>query len=81
MYAARVRSVLCCDRNEGKPLGPAYMHKPDEIEKMEIDDLRQLAEDQANALRPYLPKPDAFIEHCDGIIQRAIREDKGGLQV
>jgi hypothetical protein len=81
MYAARVRSVLCCDRGEGDPLGPAYMVKHTDVEKMTNEQLAQLALDQATALRSWMPSNDQqFIDHCNYIIYRAYREDKGGTR-
>jgi hypothetical protein len=81
MYAARVRSVLCCDRGEGDPLGAPYQVKHTVIEKMSDEELQQLAEAQAQALRPWMPDPHGFVEHCDYIIHRAYREDKGGARL
>lgn len=80
IYAARVRSVLCCDRGEGEPLGKAYGWKHTEIEKMTTEDLTQLAADQAAALRPYMPSYESFIARCEAIVQRAYSEDKGGIR-
>lgn len=77
MYAARVGSVLVCDKGEGDPLGPAYKFKPQHIEAMSSEDLAAIAWAQADALRPYMPAPEQFAVHCDAIIRRAYREDKG----
>jgi hypothetical protein len=77
MYAAKVGSVLVCDKGEGDSLGDAYKYRPAQIEKMTTDDLAQVAADQAAALRPYMPLPETFVAHCNAIIQRAYDEDKG----
>lgn len=77
MYAAKIGSVLVCDKGEGDPLGDAYRYRPAQIEQMSTDDLASVAAAQAAALRPYMPTPESFVNHVEHIIQRAVREDKG----
>jgi hypothetical protein len=81
MYAAKVGSVLCCDRGEGAPLGRCYEYKHSEIEKLAPDDLLILATEQSQALRRWLPdNNEGFVNHVNAIVARAIEEDKGGAQ-
>lgn len=80
IYSAKVRSVLCCDRGEGDPLGTAYKVKHTDVERMHVGQLTDLAEAQASALRPWMPEPRLFVEHCERIAQRAYAEDKGGAR-
>jgi hypothetical protein len=77
MYAAKLRSVLVCDKGEGDPLGRPYQQTVKDVEALSTDGLTELAEAQAAALRAYMPHPETFIEHCDAIVKRAVAEDKG----
>lgn len=77
MYAAKVGSVLVCDKGEGDPLGTPYKVTPSQVERMTDEQLTQLAGDQAAALRPYMPVPDRFADHCDAIVHRAFDQDRG----
>jgi hypothetical protein len=77
MYAAKIGSVLVCDKGEGDPLGTPYKVRMRQVEAMSDPELAQLAADQASALRPYMPHPDTFIHHCDHIVHRAQRESRG----
>lgn len=77
MYAAKIGSVLVCDRGEGDVLGSPYKVRMRQVEAMSDSELEQLAADQAAALRPYMPTPDKFPAHCEHIVQRAYRESKG----
>lgn len=77
MYAAKVGSVLVCDKGEGAPLGTPYKYTASQVENMSDGDLAWLAQEQAAALRAYMPAPDQFAEHCNAIVNRARDEDKG----
>lgn len=77
MYAAKVGSVLVCGKGEGDPLGSAYKYSHKHVEAMSTEDLAAVARAQAEALRPHMPPPELFASHCDAIIRRAHREDKG----
>lgn len=77
MYSARVGSVLFADKNEGAPLGDCHRLSITEIERLSDAELAQLAVAQQNALRQYIPSYDSFVAHCDQIVHRAAREDKG----
>lgn len=77
MYAAKVGSILVCDKGEGDSLGPAHRVTMKQVEAMSDDALKECAEQQAAELRPYMPTPDSFVEHCDRIVNRAYRESKG----
>lgn len=77
MYAAKLRSVLVCDKGEGDPLGSPYKVRMAQVEAMTTPQLTQLAADQADALRPYMPDPSTFADHCEHVIYRAAREDQG----
>jgi hypothetical protein len=77
MYAAKVQSILVCDKGEGDPLGSPYRVRMPQVEAMTTPQLAQLAQDQAAALRPYMPDPSTFADHCEHIIYRAQREDRG----
>lgn len=77
IYAAKIGSVLVCDRGEGDPLGSPYKVRMREVEAMSDSELTELAAAQAAALRPYMPTPDSFVEHVNHIIDRAQRESKG----
>lgn len=80
MYSARVRSVLACDKGEGDAIGPSYRLRPAQIEQLDDDGLVNLAEEQADQLRPYMPPPGQFVEHVNAIVARALREDTGGYR-
>jgi hypothetical protein len=77
LYAARIGSILVTDKGEGNPLGDAYKISISDIEKMSDQQLIDTAAAQAAALRPYIGTYDAFKDHCQRIVERAIREDKG----
>lgn len=77
MYSARVRSVLLCDKGEGDPLGAPYKIKARDVEVMTTAQLAQLAEDQAQALRAWMPPVEQFAYHVERIVQRARAEDGG----
>lgn len=77
MYAARVGSVLVCDKGEAAPLGNAYHVRISDVEKMTTDELAATASAQADALRQYMPPYETFAQHCEKIINRAVLEDKG----
>jgi hypothetical protein len=77
LYAAHVGSILVTDKGEGDPLGDAYKLKITDVEKMSDSELAAAALAQQDALRPYIPEYSAFVEHCNRIIERAVREDKG----
>lgn len=77
IYAARTKSVLFTDKGEGDPLGDAYKVPLSVIENMSTVELSELAEYQANSLRPYMPSYDSFVAHIERIVERAVREDRG----
>jgi hypothetical protein len=77
LYAAHVGSILVTDKGEGNPLGDAYKLKIADVEKMSDADLINAVEAQRAALKPYIPDYSTFVDHCDRIIKRAIKEDKG----
>jgi hypothetical protein len=77
LYAAHVGSILVTDKGEGDPLGDAYKLTISDVEKMSDSELAAAAIAQQDALRPYIPEYSAFVEHCNRIIERAVREDKG----
>lgn len=77
LYTAHIGSILVTDKGEGDPLGDAYKLKIADVEKMSDDGLIEAAEAQRAALRPYIPDYASFVDHCDRIIKRAIKEDKG----
>ena len=77
LYAAHVGSILVTDKGEGDPLGDAYKLTISDVEKMSDAELIAAAEAQRAALAPYIPEYSAFVEHCNRIIERAVREDKG----
>lgn len=77
MYAAKVGSILVCDKGEGDPLGSPYKLTMRQVEAMTDEQLAEAAAAQADALRPYMPSPETFDAHVERILQRAIREDKG----
>ncbi len=77
LYAAHVGSILVTDKGEGDPLGDAYKLKIADVEKMSDSELAAAAIAQQEALKPYIPEYSAFVEHCNRIIERAVREDKG----
>jgi hypothetical protein len=78
IYSARVRSVLVADKGEGDPIGSAYKVRIADVERMSTEQLVALAEEQALQLRPWMPTPEMFTEHVNRIVERAVREDKGG---
>ena len=77
MYAARVGSILVTDKGEGNPLGSAYKIGIKDVEKMSDAELAAAAAAQGDALRPYMPTYESFVEHCNRIVHRAAAEDKG----
>ena len=77
LYAAHVGSILVTDKGEGDPLGDAYKLTIDQIEKMSDAELHEAAMAQRAALAPHIPEYSAFVEHCNRIIERAVKEDKG----
>jgi hypothetical protein len=77
LYAAHVGSILVTDKGEGDPLGDAYKLKIADVEKMSDSELAAAAIAQQEALKPYIPEYSAFVEHCNRIVERAVREDKG----
>jgi hypothetical protein len=77
MYAARVGSILVTDKGEGDPLGPAYKLTIKQVESMSDSELAAAAKAQSDALRPYMPSYDSFVDHCNRIVNRAAAEDKG----
>lgn len=77
LYAAHVGSILVTDKGEGDPLGDAYKLTIADVEKMSDQDLINAVEAQRNALKPYIPQYITFVDHCERIINRAIKEDKG----
>lgn len=77
LYAAHVGSILVTDKGEGDPLGDAYKLTIADVEKMSDAELAAAAIAQQEALKPYIPEYSAFVEHCNRIIERAVREDKG----
>jgi hypothetical protein len=72
-----VGSILVTDKGEGDPLGDAYKLTIADVEKMSDAELAAAAIAQQEALKPYIPEYSAFVEHCNRIIERAVREDKG----
>jgi hypothetical protein len=77
MYSAKVRSVLVCDKGEADPLGSAYKYTIPEVESMSTGQLTEVANFQAEALRRFMPTYESFQDHCDTIVQRAVKEDRG----
>ena len=77
LYAAHIGSILVTDKGEGDPLGDAYKLTMADVEKMSDAELAAAAKAQADALRPYIGTYDQFKDHCQRIIDRALREDKG----
>lgn len=77
LYAAHVGSILVTDKGEGDPLGDAYKLTIADVEKMSDAELVNAVEAQRAALKPYIPSYDTFVDHCNRIIERAIKEDKG----
>lgn len=77
MYAARVGSILVTDKGEGDPLGSAYKLRIRDVEQMNTEELEQAHRAQAEALRPYMPAYESFVDHCDRIVHRALSEDSG----
>jgi hypothetical protein len=77
IYAARVGSILVCDKGEGDPLGDAYKLRIPAVEQMTLDDLAAAAAAQQAALRPWMSAPETFTYHVNAIVDRAVREDKG----
>lgn len=77
MYAAKVGSILVCDKGEGDPLGPAHRVTMKQVEAMSDDALKECAAQQAAELRPYMPAKESFVDHCENIVLRAYRESKG----
>ena len=77
LYAAHIGSILVTDKGEGDPLGDAYKLTISDVEKMSDSELAAAAKAQADALRPYIGTYEQFKEHCNRIIERALREDKG----
>ena len=39
--------------------------------------LIEAAQAQRDALAPYIPQYSSFVDHCNRIIERAVKEDKG----
>lgn len=77
LYAAHVGSILVTDKGEGDPLGDAYKLTIDQVEKMTDAELHEAAMAQRAALAPFIPEYSAFVDHCNRIIERAVKEDKG----
>lgn len=77
LYAAHVGSILVTDKGEGDPLGDAYKLTIADVEKMSDAELIAAVEAQRAALKPYIPDYSTFVDHCDRIIKRAVKEDKG----
>ncbi len=77
LYAAHIGSILVTDKGEGDPLGDAYKLTIADVEAMSHDELVAAAQAQRDALAPYIPEYSAFVEHCNRIIERAVKEDKG----
>lgn len=77
MYAARVGSVLVTDKGEGAPIGDAYKLTIRQVENMNEAELTAAAKAQGDALRPFMPSYESFVEHCNRIVHRAAAEDKG----
>lgn len=77
LYAAHVGSILVTDKGEGDPLGDAYKLTIADVEKMSDGELVAAVEAQRAALQPYIPSYSSFVDHCNRIIERAIKEDKG----
>ena len=77
LYAARIGSILVTDKGEGNPLGDPYKLTIRDVEAMTDQQLIDAAKAQGDALRPYIGTYEAFKEHCQRIVERAIREDKG----
>jgi len=77
MYSARVRSVLVCDKGEGDPIGSAYRYSMADVEALDDRSLAALAAEQAAQLAPHMGSIETFQEHCDNIVNRALRDDRG----
>lgn len=77
LYAAHVGSVLVTDKGEGDPLGDAYKLTIADVEKMSESELHEAAMAQRAALAPHIPEYSTFVDHCNRIIERAVKEDKG----
>lgn len=77
LYAAHVGSILVTDKGEGDPLGDAYKLTIDQVEKMTDAELHEAALAQRAALAPFIPEYSSFVDHCNKIIERAVKEDKG----
>lgn len=77
MYAARVGSILVTDKGEGNPLGLPYKLTIKDVENMNDAELAAAAKAQGDALRPYMPTYETFVDHCNRIVNRALTEDAG----
>jgi hypothetical protein len=77
LYSAHVGSILVTDKGEGDPLGDPYKLKIADVEKMSDAALIEAAQAQRDALAPYIPQYSSFVDHCNRIIERAIKQDKG----
>lgn len=77
IYSARTRSVLACESGEGAPLGDAHRLTNEDIERLTLSQRVDLAEAQAEALRPHMPTMTDFADMCEAAVYRALEEDKG----
>jgi len=77
LYCAVVGSVLVTDKGEGDPLGDPYKLTIRDVEQMTTSELSAAVKSQQDALRPYIGKYSDFVDHCNRIIERAMKEDKG----
>lgn len=77
LYSAVIGSVLVTDKGEGDPLGDPYKLTIRDVEGMTTNELTAAAKNQQDALRPYIGQYSDFVSHCNRIIERAIKEDKG----
>ena len=77
IYSASIGSVLVTDKGEGDSLGDAYKVSIADVESMSLDNLHNTAQEQKNSLSRYFTDHAYFVEHCDRIVKRAVKEDKG----
>lgn len=72
VYSAAARSIMLAEPKEVAPLGDAYLQTPEKIEAMTNDQLSELAEAQADALRSHTWSADRLATELEDALRGAL---------
>lgn len=71
VYAAKARSIMLADQGEVAGLGPMYYRSAGEIEPMDLEDLRAMADVQAGLIADYTEPAEQVTERLMAIARDA----------